>query len=102
MPARRDEGKVRTLGGCCAVEVSSSGFTETQGRQDKVYQVIAQFKLLLGQQGHWDVGCQRICAASQHSSMFSSICLLSIDQPSRASVCLTSATSSSSSDAQRL
>lgn len=35
--------------------------------------------------------------ASQHSSMFSSICLLSIDQPSRASVCLTSATSSSSS-----
>lgn len=36
-------------------------------------------------------------SASQHSSMFSSICLLSIDQPSRASVCLTSATSSSSS-----
>ncbi|XP_054631791.1 uncharacterized protein LOC129181106 [Dunckerocampus dactyliophorus] len=35
--------------------------------------------------------------ASQHSSMFSSICLLSIDQPSRASVCLTSATSCSSS-----
>lgn len=35
--------------------------------------------------------------ASQHSSMFSSICLLSIDQASRASVCLTSATSSSSS-----
>lgn len=62
MPARRDEGKVRTLGGCCVVEVSSSGFTETQGRQDKVYQVIAQFKLLLGQQGHWDAGCQRICA----------------------------------------
>lgn len=41
MVARRDEGKVRTLGGCCAVEVSSPGFTETQGRQDKVYQVIA-------------------------------------------------------------
>lgn len=37
----RDEGKVRTLGGCCTVEVSSSGFTETQERQDKVYQVIA-------------------------------------------------------------
>ncbi len=36
-------------------------------------------------------------SASQHSSMFSSICLSSIDQPSRASVCLTSATSSSSS-----
>lgn len=36
-------------------------------------------------------------SASQHPSMFSSICLLSIDQPSRASVCLTSATSSSSS-----
>lgn len=36
-------------------------------------------------------------SASQHSSMFSSICLLSIDQPSRASVCLASATSSSSS-----
>lgn len=36
-------------------------------------------------------------SASQHLSMFSSICLLSIDQPSRASVCLTSATSSSSS-----
>lgn len=36
-------------------------------------------------------------SAAQHSSMFSSICLLSIDQPSRASVCLTSATSSSSS-----
>lgn len=36
-------------------------------------------------------------SASQHSSMFCSICLLSIDQPSRASVCLTSATSSSSS-----
>ncbi|KAF3854776.1 hypothetical protein F7725_022831 [Dissostichus mawsoni] len=35
--------------------------------------------------------------ASQHSSVFSSICLLSIDQPSRASVCLTSATSSSGS-----
>lgn len=35
--------------------------------------------------------------ASQHSSMFSSICLLSIDQPSRASVCLASATTSSSS-----
>lgn len=53
IPARRDEGKVRTLGGCCAVEVSSSGFSETQGRQDKVYQVITQFKLLLGQQGNW-------------------------------------------------
>lgn len=62
IPARRDEGKVRTLGGCCAVEVSSSGFTETQGRQDKVYQVIAQFKLLLGQQGNWDAVCQMICA----------------------------------------
>lgn len=36
-------------------------------------------------------------SASQHSSMFSSICLLSIDQPSRASVCLTSATSCNSS-----
>lgn len=36
-------------------------------------------------------------SASQHSSMFSSICFLSIDQLSRASVCLTSATSCNSS-----
>lgn len=30
MPASGEEGKVRTLGGCCGVEVSSSGFTATQ------------------------------------------------------------------------
>lgn len=62
VPVRRDEGKVRTRGGCCAVEVSSSGFTETQRRQDKVYQVISQFKLLLGQPGNGDPVCQMISA----------------------------------------
>lgn len=36
-------------------------------------------------------------STSQHQSMFSSICLVYIDQPSRTSVCLTSATTSSSS-----
>ncbi|CAJ1056824.1 Hypothetical predicted protein [Xyrichtys novacula] len=45
MAARRDEGKVRTLGGCRAAEVSSSGFTETQRRQDKVYQGISLFNI---------------------------------------------------------
>lgn len=42
--------------------VSSSGFAETPPRQDKVYQVIAQFKLLLGQQGIWEAVCQMISA----------------------------------------
>ncbi|MEQ2244345.1 hypothetical protein ILYODFUR_016101, partial [Ilyodon furcidens] len=37
----------------------------------------------------------------QHSSMFLSICLLFIDHPSRASVCLTSAASSCSSEGRR-
>lgn len=68
IPARRNEGKVRTLGGCCAVEVSSSGFSETQGRQDKVYQVISKFKLLLGQQGNWDTVCQMICVCPRVSA----------------------------------
>lgn len=60
--------------------------------------------LMLWTGGHLHIRCNShyfmffsANCASQHSSMFSSICLLSIDQPSRASVCLTSATSSSSS-----
>lgn len=47
-------------GGRRAVEVSSSGFAEPCRRQDKVYQVISQFKLLLGQRANWDAGCQMI------------------------------------------
>lgn len=41
------------------VEVSS-GFAENHGRQDKVYQVISQFKLLLGQRANWDAASQII------------------------------------------
>lgn len=40
----------------------SSGFVENHGRQDKVYQVISQFKLLLGQRANWDAACQMIRA----------------------------------------
>lgn len=60
--------------------------------------------LMLWTGGHLHIRCNShyfmffpANCASQHSSVFSSICLLSIDQASRASVCLTSATSSSSS-----
>lgn len=56
------------------VEVSSSGFAETGGRQDKVYQVISQFKLLLGQRANWDAVCQMICALVGPSSALLQLC----------------------------
>lgn len=57
-----------------AVEVSSSGFAETRGRQDKVYQVISQFKLLLGQRANWDTMCQMIRARVGPSGALPQLC----------------------------
>lgn len=61
-------GRLGLWGDAVQVEVSSSGFSETQGRQDKVYQVISKFKLLLGQQGNWDTVCQMICVCLRVSA----------------------------------